>query len=254
MALYGGEVHGLRARLRTGEERADDLRAARATLDRALAMKTADRETLLRRGEVRLLAGDTEGALTDLRAAVGDRKDATPRYYGRLARAAIERAREELAADHRAASAALAAEAVEASERAMGLRPDLARFVRPTLATAHVRVAAASATPGEKDAALRRADDVLAAHEREPGAEEGDATRAKATAAYVRAERLLVAGDAPAALAQAELAVTTRDAEADAKRWIRDGAYWDRLADARAAAGDAAGAAAARERAKTLPR
>ena len=63
-----------------------------------------------------------------------------------------------------------------------------------------------------------------------------------------------MAGDVAAALAQAELAVTTRDAEAEAKRWIRDGAWWDRLADARAAAGDATGAAEARARAKTLPR
>ena len=123
MLLYGGEVRGLRARLRTGEARGGPPRGPHRARSRARDEVRGPRRRSSDAGEVRLLAGDTAGALEDLRAAVGDRKDATPRYYGRFARAAIERSREELAAGRRAESAALAAEAVEASERAIGPAP-----------------------------------------------------------------------------------------------------------------------------------
>ncbi|MBL9088737.1 MAG: protein kinase [Planctomycetia bacterium] len=255
LPAYRGETYARRARLTRGPAREADLARARADLDAVVAAHPDDGEALLRRGEWALLAGDPAAALVDLRKAIGDRKDRTPRFYARLAMATVERAADP--ALDAAARRALADEAVTAAQRAVDLLPDQAASVLPLLVSAHLR-AAATHGPGDaapRDAALARASSALvaleAAAERVPPDE---AERAKAIVAHARAEARLAAGDAQAAVEAARDAVARRDAEHAAGRWSLDARWVERLADALAASGDTAGAAAARARAATLPR
>ncbi|MFO0934512.1 MAG: protein kinase [Planctomycetota bacterium] len=255
LRAYRGETYARRARLTRGPERDADLARARADLDAVVAAHPDDSEALLRRGEWALLAGDPAAALADLRKAIGDRKDRTPRFYARLATAAVERAADP--ALDAEARRALADEAVTAAQRAVDLLPDQAASVLPLLVSAHLRVAAThgprDAAP--RDAALARASSALVALEAAAGrAPPEEAERARAVVSYARAESRLAAGDAAGAVEAARDAVARRDAEHAAGRWSLDARWVERLADALALAGDAEGAAAARARAATLPR
>lgn len=260
LPAYRGETYARRARLTRGPERERDLAAARADLDAVVAAHPDDGEALLRRGEWALLAGDPAAALVDLRKAIGDRKDRTPRFYARLATAAVERAADP--ALDAEARRALAAEAVVAAQRAVDLLPDQAASVLPLLVSAHLR-AAATYGPGHeapggalpREAAFARAELTLVALEDAAGrAPPEEAERAKAIVAHARAEARLAWGDGPGAVEAARDAVARRDAEHAAGRWSLDARWVERLADALALAGDAEGAAAARARAATLPR
>ena len=257
LRAYRGETWVRRARLQRGPDRAADLARAKTELDDALALHPSDSETLLRRGEWALAADRPAEALADLTAAIGGRKDRTPRFYARWAQAALEDADRAPPGDvvTRAARRARATEAVEAVTRAIDLFPELAPFVLPLRASALVRVASLADDDAARDTALAAAEADLARVEQPArGATPTDEVRARATAAHGRAEVSLARGDAAGAVAAARAAVAARDAEHAARRWSLDARWLERLADALAAAGDAAGADAARLRAATAPR
>lgn len=252
-SAYRGETRTHRARWLPVAERDAAFAEALPDFDRALAVKTADAETLLRRCEHHLARGDPASALADVRAAIGDRKDRTPRYYARRAKAAMLVSRDTLAKGDGPAARSLAAEAVENAIRARDLSPEEPRALVPLVAEAYVR-AAAAAQPPERAAFLAEADTALTALAAAVREGDEDAVRTRATIAHVRAGMALVAGDRAAALALAREATETRAAEAKARRWYEDAGFVERLAEALEANGDHEAAATARARATTLPR
>ena len=253
-AVYRGETHTRYGRWLTGSERDARWSAAESDFATALAAAPGDSETLLRRAELWLARGLAARAYDDVRVAVGGRKDMTPRYYLRLAKAALLRSREDLSAGRHETARAFAAEAVEQASRARGLMPEALRDVGPLLVEAENQSAAVARDAGEATLHFERAESVLTEIERLAPEDPGVAARSKATAAYLRAGAALVRGEASVALRLAQDAVDLRAEEATARRWYEDALFVERLADALAATGDAAGAKAARERAAGLPR
>ncbi len=252
---YRGETRVRRARWLEGAAREAEWNAADADFAEALRRKTADAETLLRRAELSLARRDAARAYDDAKAAIGDRKDQTPRYYARFAKAAMMRAREEAAAGRAGPAQTFAAEAVENALRARDVAPELSDDVAPLVAEAYVCAAAVAPDAKASDEARASAEGVLAKLLEKRGGGAGiEAVVARASAAYVRAGAALVAHDAALALRLAREAVDLRAAEAAAHRWYEDSLFVERLADALEATGDAAGAKAARERASRLPR
>lgn len=250
---YSGETRTRRARWLEGAERETEWKAAEADFDEALRRKAVDSEVLLRRAELRLVQRDAKRAYDDLKAAIGGHKDRTPRFYTRFAKAAMLRAREEVAA--RNYGGIFAAEAVEHATRARDLLPDLAAELVPLVAEAYVCVAATALDTMSSDDALKSCESLLAKLLGSNGARESsEAARVRATVAFVRAGAALAGLDPVAALRLAREAVDLRAAESAARRWYEDAIFYERLADALDGNGDAAGAKAARERAERLPR
>ncbi len=257
LRAYRGETWVGRARLQRGPGRAADLAEAKTDLDAAIAFRPGDSELLLRRGEWGLAADRPTEALADLTAAIDGRNDRTPRFYARWTQAALADVDRTLPDDvtTRTARRARATEAVAAITRAIDLLPDYAALVLPLRASAFVRVATLADDAAARDAAFAAAEADLARIEAPvAGATPSDEVRARATAAHGRAELALARGDVSGAVAAARAAVTARDTEHAARRWSLDARWFERLADALAAAGDRAGAEAARARAATAPR
>ena len=252
---YSGETRTRRARWLEGSERETEWKAAEADLEEALRRKPDDSEVLLRRAELRLAQRDAKRAYDDLKAAIGGQKDRTPRFYARFAKAAMMRSRGNPTAGSYGPAQALAAEAVENATRARDLLPDLVADIVPLVAETYVCVAETAVDADAIARALESAEALLVKLLASDGVGTSDeAAKVRATVAYVRAGAALAGGDNVAALRLAREAVDLRAAEAAAHRWYEDALFFERLADALDANGDASGAGAARERAEHLPR
>jgi serine/threonine protein kinase/Flp pilus assembly protein TadD len=257
---YRGEVRVQLGRLGpAGAER--DARFAAAEVDFADALRLdppqADPgETELRRAELRLAQGRSAEALDDLRKAVARRNDRTPRYHFRLAQAALAEARRPgIAQDVRAA---LLEEAVRGCDRAVSLHSG--RHLVATLLMGEVRIEQATGVDAEaRERALDLAREARAQLESwgrpegDPGGTEA-AARARLLAVFLGAELDIARGNEGSARRALDEALAGREAERAAGRWSLDPRWYDLKATLAERAGDAASAAAARERAASLPR
>ncbi|MCC7137689.1 MAG: serine/threonine protein kinase [Planctomycetes bacterium] len=269
---YGAEVTAARARLEHGDARERGLAAALALADAAVTRRADDGESLLRRAEIRLAAGRPREALRDATDALARTPIRTPRYDQVVALATLAAldAGPEATADAGGPQAAL-----ERGVRAAGdawadlVASDATRALAPRMlvlrAALHARGARLAPDATTRAAAVAAAQaDLRAVEEAAAAAGDDEATRLRAGAALRRAELLLAQAAGSAGVerdafvrdagASAKQAIERREAAQAAGRWGLDGAWYDVLAAALDAAGDADGAAAARRSGATLPR